>query len=346
MAVWRLILNHPENKMMNTWRALAVLWLACFCRGTTSCPALCTCFPQKAEVICSEVPLTDFPSEGLPENTTILTIQFTNITSISEQHLNSVPLLQQLHLYRNRLQSLPSHLLRGVPFLHTLDLTENKLTELPVDVFSHAPLRSLVLKNNLIENADAEWLPENSSLTWLDLSGNRLTKVPAALLQNVPHLEILDLSNNHLERISRSSLDSLTKLQKLDLDNNKLDTLDESTFQNTHSLIHLFLAQNKLNSLPKNLFQNLTQLRNLNLDDNQLSHIPPGSLDPLHSLDEQGIDLTSNPWLCNRKLQYLWSWLQKNTKKAYLPDSITCSSQLLAGRSVMSLTESELNTDS
>lgn len=332
---------------MNARHTLVVLWWVYFLHGTLSCPTLCKCYPKKGEVVCNEVPLTEYPSEGLPKNTTMLTIQFTNITSISEQHLHATPLLEELHLYSNHLHSLSSHLLRGVPKLHTLDLTENKLTNQPADVFSHAPLRSLVLKNNLIDKADAEWLPDNSSLTWLDLSGNRLTNIPTALLQKLPRLESLDLSNNHLEKISAGSLSSLTKLERLKLQNNKLHTLDESILQSTRNLTYLFLSCNKLNKLPQNLFQELTQLRILNLDDNQLSHIPPGLLDQLNSLDEQGLDLTSNPWLCDRKVEYLWRWLQKNKKKVFLAESVTCAGpQDLAGRSIISLTESELNLQS
>lgn len=332
------------GSVMKAWSTFAVLWLTYFCHDTLSCPTLCKCYPKRGEVVCSEVPLTEYPSEGLPEDTTMLTIQLTNITSVSEQHLNATPLLQELHLFSNQLQSLSPHLLRGVSKLDTLDLTGNKLTDQPADVFSHAPLRSLVLKNNQIDRADAEWLNHNSSLTWLDLSGNRLTKMPNALLQKLPHLEFLDLSNNHLEKISAGSLDSLTKLERLNLHNNNLNMLDETILQSTHNLTHLFLSRNKLDKLAQNLFQELTQLRILSLDENQLSHIPLALLDQLNSLDEQGLDLTSNPWLCDRKVEYLWKWLQVNKKKVFLADTITCAGpQHLAGRSIISLTESELN---
>nr|XP_020443478.1 leucine-rich alpha-2-glycoprotein-like [Monopterus albus] len=332
---------------MNAWCALTFFWLAYFWHGTLSCPALCKCYPRRAEVVCNEVSLTEYPTEGLPKNTVLLTIQFTNITSISECHLNATPLLQELHLYSNHLQNLSPHLLRGVPHLHTLDLTGNQLTDQPADVFSHTALRSLVLKNNLIENADAEWLPDNSSLTWLDLSGNRLTKIPTALLQKLPRLEILDLSNNQLEKISANSLDSLTKLERLNLQNNKVDMLDASVLQHTRNLTYLFLSHNKLDKLSHNLFQELAQLRVLSLEENQLSHIPSGLLDQLSSLDEQGLDLTSNPWLCDTKVEYLWRWLQKNHMKVFLPETIICAGpQSLAGRSVMSLTDSDLKLQS
>ncbi|XP_060907397.1 leucine-rich alpha-2-glycoprotein-like [Labrus mixtus] len=332
---------------MRSWCFFAFFWLAYFCYGTLSCPALCKCYLRRSEVVCNDVPLTEYPSEDLPENTTLLTIQFTNISSISEQYLNPTPLLQGLHLYSNHLQNLSPHLLRGVPLLHTLDLTGNKLSELPVDVFSHAPLRNLVLKNNLIEAVDSNWLPDNSSVTWLDLSGNRLTEIPTALLEKLPHLYNLDISNNRLGKISATFLDPLAKLERLNLQNNKLETLDEFTLQGTHNLTYLFLSRNKLNKLPQNLFQELSQLKLLSLDDNQLSHIPVGLLDPLKSLDEEGLDLTNNPWLCDGKVEYLLRWLQKNKEKVFLPETVICAKpESLVGRPVMSLTQSDLNIKS
>lgn len=330
--------------VMKFWNPVVFLWLAYCCQGSLSCPALCKCYTRRAEVVCNEVPLTEYPSEDLPPNTTMVTIQATNITTISERHLNATPLLQELHLNSNHLQHLPANVLRGVPQLHTLDLTENRISELPSDVFSHAPLRNLVLKNNQIEKVNADWIPENSSVTWLDLSENRLQKVPAALLQKMPHLETLDLSDNRLEYMSAKSLERLTKLESLKLQDNKLETLEESTFKNNRNLTFLFLSRNKFNKIPSNLFQGLTELKALALDQNNLSHIPPGSLDQLSTLDKDGLDLTSNPWQCDGKVEYLWRWIQKNKEKMFLPEILVCAQPpALSGRSVMSLTQSELS---
>nr|XP_013999402.1 unnamed protein product [Salmo salar] len=335
----------PGALVMKSWFLLPLLFLACCCHGTFSCPALCKCYisPRKTEVVCNEVPLTQFPSYGLPSNTTSLTIQFTNISSISEQHLRATPLLQELYLYNNNLSTLPSDLFRGVPHLFSVALSDNTLDQLPANVFSHAPLRDLVLKNNLISGVDADWLPDNSNLTWLDLSGNRLTGVPTALFQKLRHLKNLDLSHNHLEKLPPNSLHPLTKLERLTLEGNKLSTLDVSTFSNNLNLTHLFLLENRLGQLPPTLFHGLPNLAHLSLNDNLLSHIPPGLLDQLHSIDEQGLDLTVNPWVCDGKVEYLWRWLQKNQKKVFLADDIMCASpESLKQRSVMSLTDSEL----
>ncbi|KAM9798212.1 uncharacterized protein ACB057_009262 [Neosynchiropus ocellatus] len=324
------------------WGAVVFLWLVCVRERAEACPAACTCYQRRAEVVCNEVPLSEYPSD-LPENTLMLTIQFTNITSISERHLNATPQLRELHLFSNRLNSLSPHLLRGVPRLTVLDLTGNKLTHLPAEVFSHAPLHSLVLKNNLIEDASPDWLPENSTLTWLDLSGNQLKKMPSDLLQKLPQLENLDLSNNRLEMLPIKSLDSLTKLERLNLQNNKLESLDASVFASHRNLTYLYLTRNKLSQLPADIFQQLSQLKLLSLDNNRLSRIPAGLLDSLKMLDEEGLDLTNNPWLCDGELKYLWRWMLENKEKVFLPQTVTCAEpESLKSRAVESLKESEL----
>uniref|UniRef100_A0A3B4B674 LRRNT domain-containing protein n=1 Tax=Periophthalmus magnuspinnatus TaxID=409849 RepID=A0A3B4B674_9GOBI len=187
-------------------RFLLLSLLLCLLPVCLSCPALCRCFSRRAEVVCDSTPFDSFPSDSLPQNTSILTIQFTNISTITETHLNRTPNLQELHLFSNQIQNLGPHLLRGLPKLRSLDLTDNKLTNLPANVF------------------------KNSTLTWLDLSGNRLTKIPGSLFGKLPNLDNLDLPNNRLEKVTERSLDALTKLERLNLNNNKINTLD-STLQ-------------------------------------------------------------------------------------------------------------------
>uniref|UniRef100_A0A3Q2G916 LRRCT domain-containing protein n=1 Tax=Cyprinodon variegatus TaxID=28743 RepID=A0A3Q2G916_CYPVA len=139
---------------MKFHHAAAFLFLASFCHCAVSCPALCKCYSERMEVVCSEVPLIEFPTEGLPENTTMLT----------------------LHLYGNKLQSLSSHLLRGVPQLHTLDLTENKLSDLPNLFQGLTSLTHLSLDFNQLSHIPIGWFDPLSSLeeSGLDLSLNPL----------------------------------------------------------------------------------------------------------------------------------------------------------------------------
>uniref|UniRef100_A0A668AF77 Uncharacterized protein n=1 Tax=Myripristis murdjan TaxID=586833 RepID=A0A668AF77_9TELE len=142
-----------------------------------------------------------------------------------------------------------------VPRLATLDLTGNQLAHLPPDVFNHTQLRSLVLKTNLIEKLDAEWFTDNSSLTWVDLSENRLADIPSTLFHKLPHVKNLDLSYNNLQDLQPDALNRLHSLESLNLAGNKLKTLKPTTFSNTPKLSQLFLQENQLQELPPTLFQ-------------------------------------------------------------------------------------------
>uniref|UniRef100_A0AAV2KE76 non-specific serine/threonine protein kinase n=1 Tax=Knipowitschia caucasica TaxID=637954 RepID=A0AAV2KE76_KNICA len=218
--------------LMTSIRLLCLLlWLPL----AWSCPNHCRCFSRRAEVVCDSAPFESFPSDSLPSNASYLTIQFTNISTLTESHLNGTPHLRELHLFSNKIRVLAPHLLRGLPKLRCIDLTDNKLTHLPADVFSHAPLECL----------------------------------------------------------------------------------------------------------------NLTRLQHVNLEENQLRSVAPGLLDSLVSLDEDGLDLTGNPWSCDGKIEYLWSWINKNKSKVFLPEMVTCATPpTLAGRSLVSLTKSEIQMTS
>lgn len=335
-----------QGLKMNLWLLLAFTALA-ECRyqqrGAHSCPDLCSCSfpPSGAEVECSHSSLTHFPIDGLPPNTTQLSIQSTNLSSITASHLSAAPLLTNLQLYHNNLTSLPSDLLSVVPHLDTLDLTGNQLVHLPPSVFSHISIRRLVLKNNLIEIADARWFSGNSSLTWLDLSGNRLTSIPAALFQKLPNMENLDLSHNNLRELQPDALKSLLRLESLNLAGNKLISLKSMTFAHNLKLSQLFLQENQLQHLPPTILQGLQHLQLLLLNQNLLQHLPSGLLD--ESRSSFRVILTGNPWVCDEKIEYMWRWLNAHSQNVIFLEEATCAGpETLKHRQVVSLTSTEL----
>lgn len=332
---------------MNLWLLLTLTALAEYAyqtRGTHSCPDLCTCsfLPSSAEVVCRQSSLTYFPADGLYPNITRLSIQSRNLSFITARHLSFVPLLNHLQLYHTNLSSLPSDLLGAIPHLSTLDLTGNQLIHLPPKVFVHSLLRSLVLKNNLIEKAHGEWFSDNSSLTWLDLSGNRLTSITAALLQKLPHLENLDLSHNHLQELQPDTLANLHHLEILNLAGNKLISLKPSTFSHNVKLSQLFLQENQLRELPVTLLQGLQHLELLLLNQNRLRYLPSGLLDDRKSSFQMTV--TGNPWQCDANLEYLWKWLTNHPQNVFFLDEVVCDGpEALKHKQVVSLTDSQLD---
>lgn len=338
---------------MNLWTALLLAAVAVHrgeCRygkrSADTCPNLCSCSvsPLGAEVECSQGSLTHFPEHGFPSNTTWLSIQSANLSSIMARHLSSMPLLTNLQLYHDNLSSLPSDLLRDVPRLHTLDVTGNRLACLPPNIFALVSLRDLVLKNNLIKEADAQWFGNGSRLTRLDLAGNRLTAVPAALLHKLPALEYLDLSDNHLQELQADALKNLQHLETLNLAGNKLKTLPPTIFTRSLKLSQLFLHQNQLQELPGTLLQGLQHLQLVMLNQNQMRHFPTGLLDG-RKADFQ-VTLSENPWVCDERMEYLRKWLTGHSQNVFFLEEVTCAEpQTLKNRQVASLTRGELGLD-
>ncbi|XP_062412224.1 leucine-rich alpha-2-glycoprotein [Sardina pilchardus] len=313
----------------------------CCWYGALSCPDLCNCYfgQESTEVICNNIQISVFPANGMPRNTTRLTIQYTNITTITGEDLLATPLLKELHLSNNMIRNLSTDMLIGVPHLHTIDLTGNQLMHLPSRVFHHAPLDSIALKNNLLSRAEADWLPSNSNLTWIDLSGNRFQKIPAGLLQNLGRLITLDLSENKLEDIPAGVLDLLTLLERLSLQNNKVRTIDPLAFKGTYALSYLFLQYNRLEKLSPTLFQHVKELRYLDLSGNHLRHLPDGALDP----NVLFVDLGLNPWHCDAKMDYLWKWERKSIEVRQEETKAVCALPVvLKGRPLASLSPDEL----
>ncbi|KAM9704632.1 uncharacterized protein ACNS7B_002902 [Menidia menidia] len=316
-------------------------------RAAHSCPDLCSCSfsSSGADVVCSLGSLKHFPVTNLPSNTSKLSIQSSNVSSITEDDLKAVPLLNYLQLYHTKLSNLPSQLLSAVPRLNTLDLTGNQLADLPANIFSHSSLRSLVMKGNQFERAEPSWFPVNSSLTWLDLSGNHLSCIPAALLQRLPRLENLDLSDNNLQAIQVNSLKNLHHLETLNLAGNKLVSLAPATFAHNRELKQLFLQENQLKELPAGLLRGLTHLDLLLLNQNLLPHLPSGLLDG-RKPSFQAI-LTGNPWECDFQIEYLRRWLTVHPQNVLFLEDVTCfSPETVKHQPVVSLTERQLGVKS
>lgn len=330
---------------MNFWLVLVFGVLAksrCQESGARPCPDLCACSfgSWSAEVECSGSSLTRFPPCGFPPNTTRLSLRSTNISSVTAGHLNATPHLRSLQLYHNKLAEVPPDLMKGVPGLSELDLTGNQLVLLPAEVFRHASLHRLVLKNNQILRVDAGWFADNSSLTWLDLSGNRLTDVPAALGHKLPLLENLDLSDNRLQELPGDAFRSLRRLKTLNLAGNRLAFLEPSIFASNLNLSQLFLQENALQELPADLLGGLLRLDLLLLNQNRLRHLPPGFLDRNASFR---VILSGNHWLCDEKMEDLWRWLTVHPQNVLFREEVTCAGpEALRHRQVLSLTRSEL----
>ncbi|XP_055686331.1 toll-like receptor 4 [Lutzomyia longipalpis] len=95
-------------------------------------------------------------------------------------------------------------------------------------------------------------LPDLSELevSWLDLSDNEFTEIPAEL-QNFPQLEALDMSGNKISHLSGSSLSGMHNLKTLNLARNNISNLmdiNPNTLLQPSPIAMLNLAKNPITS--------------------------------------------------------------------------------------------------
>lgn len=112
------------------------------------------------------------------------------------------------------------------------------------------------------------------AITRLDISSNSLTDIPIVVLQ-LPSLRHLNLSQNKLERLPTDAPYNLPVLEELSLQNNRLESLPDALFS-LAALSIMDVSNNKLISLPANLWTG-PALKELNVAFNLLKDLPVSS---------------------------------------------------------------------
>uniref|UniRef100_A0A8C9VZ50 Leucine rich repeat containing G protein-coupled receptor 5 n=1 Tax=Scleropages formosus TaxID=113540 RepID=A0A8C9VZ50_SCLFO len=132
-------------------------------------------------------------------------------------------------------------------------------------------------------------LPANLSVftSYLDLSMNNLTLLPASGLSNLHFLEELRLAGNDLTHIPKGAFSGLFNLKVLMLQNNQLRQVPSEALRNLRRLQSLHLHNNRIRSLGKQCFDGLQSLETLDLNYNSLDEFPI-AIKALSNLKELG----------------------------------------------------------
>ncbi|KAH0622260.1 hypothetical protein JD844_024402 [Phrynosoma platyrhinos] len=245
-----------------------------------------------------------------------------------------LPNLKYLSMENNKLQSLSGNFFTSLHSLLFLNLNGNLLTDMPPEL--PTSLLSLKLERNQLKmmksgdvkqlaNLSELYLSENqllsvdgvqylSSLTRLELAGNKLQTIPLRLPVT---LQKIDFSNNLIEQIQAQEFQNLQDLKHLFLDNNSVTTFEDGALQKCTLLSNLALEQNLLHSIPLRLphmlarldlkgnhiqrikeqeLSHLQHLQVLNLRNNKLSTLDNNLLKYLPRL--RYLYLDGNPWNC------------------------------------------------
>ncbi|TNN42830.1 Fibromodulin [Liparis tanakae] len=216
------------------------------------CPDECDCPPSfPVAMYCDGRGLTAMPT--IPSRMKYLYLQNNAITAVSDSALVNATNLVWLMMHYNQLTS---------------DAIGKKVT--PADLEGMDNLTILYLHDNAVTDMGKS-LNTLKSLTLLEISGNKLTKVPEALPE---HLHQLYLEFNAIDSLPEGFLGQFTQLQYVRIAHNQLTDkgIPANTF-NVTGLVELDLSFNKLERIPSVS----TTLQHLYLQANQIKEFTLGS---------------------------------------------------------------------
>ncbi|XP_067951222.1 chondroadherin-like [Watersipora subatra] len=232
------------------------------------------------------------------------------LANISERAFRPLLKLKLLYLGTNQLQEVPKKLPGE---LQQITLDHNRISDLPKEAFVKVKrLQALTLKNNMIEYIHKKTFSGLTELRTLDLSSNVITRISSNLFSDLVGLKDLYLSHNPLLIIDSGAMDGLWSLDTLSLDNMDKSVRTQGVLLPDSPQLRTLNIQNS-RSITRSLLENdlqmysLKSVEYLNIMQNNLRTLPATFPQFLPNL--QRIQLSSNPWNCNRHLYWLRVWL-------------------------------------
>lgn len=197
--------------------------------------------------------------------------------------------------------------------IHNLQLSGCQIQTISPTAFKGLELylRHLSLQDNKIDQLPVSSLEGLINLTLLDLSRNRISRVPDDAFVTLKNIQTIKLADNNLT-LSKNAFRGLENgLKNLNLKGTNQKTLPEC-IRNLKNLAFLDLAQNILSELPGisgHIFQGLGALTALNLERNVIQSLGESTFDgvknTLSSLSLLNNLLTEYPTVAISKLPEL-----------------------------------------
>ncbi|KAH3759295.1 dynamin family protein [Pelomyxa schiedti] len=172
--------------------------------------------------------------------------------------------IASLSFKNNKLTELPSEMEQLAPTLTCLNLDNNNFIDTPSVIALLHALQEVHLRFNKLSGELNVALCGLPLLTHLDLSCNRLTRIPPNI-QGLTHLKTLNLFHNFIVAVD-PALFSIASLQSLNLGSNQIREIP-SEIGNLSSLTELDISNNNITRLPVELVK-LGEIKTLSLLNN------------------------------------------------------------------------------
>uniref|UniRef100_A0A3P8X6C9 Fibromodulin n=1 Tax=Cynoglossus semilaevis TaxID=244447 RepID=A0A3P8X6C9_CYNSE len=244
------------------------------------CPLECDCPPTfSTAMYCHNRNLQHVPY--VPSHIKYVYLQQNQITGVQDGVFDNATDLAWIVLFQNQLRSdkIGKNVFSKLKNLDRLFLDHNQLTQVPPDL--PRSLTTLRLGHNKISKIPPSSFEGMVHLTTLQLQENAIED-PRGVLRGLKSLTVLDMSNNRLRKIPDRLPDTL---QQLYLEFNHIDSVPAHFLSSRPRLRFVRLGHNKLTDrgLPSNVF-NISTLIELDLSFNSLERIPvvSGNLENLY----------------------------------------------------------------
>ena len=219
-------------------------------------------------------------------------LQDNNLTEVNPSLFNSQKHLQEVDFSSNKFESLPEQLFQRTS-LEIFKASGNRLTEIPIKALNpvQSTLRYLDLSGNLITTISDSQLNQIQLLVYLDLSYNSISVIDTEAFCCVPNLEHLNLAGNPLHRLDPLIFHGVRNhLQYLNVANSSLTLLPSFKLP---KLKALNVSLNQLTFVPTNTLANLSDVRDLDLSYNELPAPPSSAWHSMHHL--RTLNIAGNP---------------------------------------------------
>lgn len=261
---------------------------------------------------------------------TVLNLRGNFLDTISRGIFSSLTKLEELNLGQNRISRIEIGAFDGLKNLRVLVLDDNQLSAVPSEQLAPLPnLAELFLGINSFRTIPAGSFEMLKHLTNLDLNGAALVNISLGGFRGLENsLRQLELSDNRLQRIPTVHMSDLSRLEELSIGQNDFDTVPEGAFVGLKNLrriqisgsMHLkkiqsgafstnanlesitIVSNKMLTEVQEGAFSGLPHLKHVILRDNALTTLDEG-LFPWSEL--LTFDLSENPFTCDCRVLWL-----------------------------------------